>query len=52
MNGLILPKSLLPEYREFVSSDPFVPVGKSYIEVFMLSKGLLPVEKQKSLEEF
>ena len=49
---LILPRKLILEYRSFVESDPVVSVGKTHLEFFMMIKGLIKSDKQKTLEVF
>jgi len=52
MRTLTLPYKYYAEYCAFVESNPVIPTGKTYLEVFMRNKGLFPVEEQLNLERF
>lgn len=49
MRALTLPNKYSDEYARYIRTDPEIPAGKTYLESFMLSKGLLPKEKQTTL---
>jgi len=52
MKVLTLPSKYVDKYLRFVNSSPEPVPHKTYLELFMLCEGLLPKEKQYSLDSF
>lgn len=44
-----LPPELYEEYLGFVADMPYNDSGKTYLELFLVKKGLLPSERQETL---
>lgn len=45
-----LPRHLFEEYRAFVDSNPEIPPGKTYLQMFLRKKGMQQ-ERQQTLNE-